>query len=107
MRSGELSFLLSSLSFSVSKLEKREKRLQGVLMRKGYSVKEIHKNKYVYIWFKDGAKVRWRCLGRLDRVDLKELRDVSPVLEELIRVEEMKDKVRRGLEDLLKLLDGF
>jgi hypothetical protein len=98
-----LIFKLDELRKRVKKVVKRRRALERVLGRKGYSLKGIKKNVYVYVWEYEGGKVRWKCLGNVNRVGLPE--GGSSALEEEIRkIDLALREVERLLDEAMKLL---
>jgi chaperonin cofactor prefoldin len=93
----ELIFKLDELKKRVREVLKRRRALERVLGRKGYSLKGIKKNVYVYVWEYEDGNVRWKCLGNVNKVGLPEGR--STALEEEIR------KIDMALREVEKLLD--
>jgi hypothetical protein len=99
----ELVFKLEELKKRVRKALKRRRALERVLGRKGYSLKNIKKNVYVYVWEYEEGNVRWKCLGNVNKVGLPE--GGSEVLEEEIRkIDGALREVERLLDEAMKLL---
>jgi len=99
----ELDFKLDELKRRVKKALRKRRALERVLGRKGYSLKNIKKNVYVYVWECEGGNVRWKCLGNVNKVGLPE--GGSEVLEEEIRkIDGALREVERLLDEAMKLL---
>jgi len=99
----ELIFKLDELRKRVRELMRRRRALERVLGRKGYSLKTIKKNAYVYVWECEGGNVRWKCLGNVNKVGLPE--GGSSALEEEIRkIDSALREVERLLDEAMKLL---
>jgi hypothetical protein len=98
-----LIFKLDELKKRVRDVLKRRRALERALGRKGYSLKGIKKNVYVYVWEYEDGNVRWRCLGNVNKVGVPE--GGSEVLEEEIRrIDEVLREVERLLDEVEKLL---
>ncbi len=93
----ELIFKLDELKKRVRKVLRRRRALEKVLGTKGYSLKSIKKNVYVYVWKYEDGYVRWKCLGNVKKVGLPE--GGAPSLEEKI------EKINRALKEVERLLD--
>ncbi len=93
----ELIFKLDELKERVRKALKKRRALEKVLGTKGYSLKVIKKNVYVYVWKYEDGYVRWKCLGNVNKVGLPE--GGSEDLEEKI------EKIDRALKEVERLLD--
>jgi len=100
---GELIFKLDELKRQVRKALKRRRALERVLGRKGYSLKNIKKNVYVYVWECEGGNVRWKCLGNVNKVGLPE-GGSSALEEEIKKIDQALKEVERLLDEGLKLL---
>jgi len=99
----ELIFKLDELKKRVRKVMKKRGALERALGRKGYSLKGIKKNVYVYVWEYEEGNVRWRCLGNVNKVGVPE--GGSEVLEEEIRkIDSALREVERLLDEAMKLL---
>jgi hypothetical protein len=99
----ELIFKLDELRKQVRKVLKKRRALERVVGRKGYSLKGIKKNVYVYVWECEGGNVRWKCLGNVNKVGLPE--GGSEGLEEEIRkIDSALREVGRLLDEAIKLL---
>jgi len=99
----ELIFKLDELKKRVRKALKKRRALERVLGRQGYSLKNIKKNVYVYVWECEAGNVRWKCLGNVKKVGLPE--GGSEVLEEEIRkIDSALREVERRLDEAMKLL---
>jgi len=99
----ELIFKLDELKKRVKKVLKRRRALEMVLGRKGYSLKGIKKNVYVYVWEYEEGYVRWKCLGNVNKVGVPE--GGSEVLEEEMRkIDSVLREVERFLDEVMKLL---
>ena len=99
----ELIFKLEELKKRVRKALKKRRELERVLGRKGYSLKTIKKNVYVYVWEYEGGNVRWKCLGNVNKVGLPEGRSEG-LLEEIRKIDESLREVERLLDEAMKLL---
>jgi hypothetical protein len=98
-----LIFKLDELKKRVRKVLKKRRVLERVVGRKGYSLKGIKKNVYVYVWDYEDGYVRWRCLGNVNKVGLPE--GGSSALEEEIRkIDQTLKDVERLLDEAMKLL---
>jgi hypothetical protein len=99
----DLIFKLDELKKQVRKALKKRRTLERVLSRKGYSLKCIKKNVYVYVWECEAGHVRWKCLGNVNKVGLPE--GGSEGLEEEIRkIDQALKEVERLLDEAMKLL---
>ncbi|SNZ15556.1 hypothetical protein [Hydrogenobacter hydrogenophilus] len=105
MSTDYLAYLISLLNSALKELEKRERKLNRILHRKGYTIKHIKGYSYVYTWWREQGKTKWKCLGRVERINTKALHDVSPILEELTKIEHLKEEVARKLEEVLRLFE--
>jgi len=93
--------LIEELREDVLELLKRKARLEKLLARKGYSLKHINKNTYVYVWRYEAGFVKWRCLGNVKKVALPE-KD-SGLVQELIQIENRLARVKESLESLMEI----
>jgi hypothetical protein len=99
----ELIFKLDELKKRVKNVLKRRRALERVAGRKGYSLKGIKKNVYVYVWEYEEGNVRWKCLGNVNKVGVPE--GGSEVLEEEVRkIDSVLREVERLLDEAMKLL---
>jgi chaperonin cofactor prefoldin len=98
-----LIFKLDELKKRVKELKKRRRALERVLGRKGYSLKNIKKNVYVYVWECEGGRVRWKCLGNVSKVGLPE-GGSSALEEEIKKIDQTLKEVEKLLDEALKLL---
>ncbi len=99
----ELMFKLDELKKRVRSVLKRRRALERAVSRKGYSLKNIKKNVYVYVWEYEGGNVKWKCLGNVNKVGLPE--GGSEGLEEEIRkIDAALREVERLLDEAMKLL---
>ncbi|MFZ8786859.1 hypothetical protein [Thermocrinis sp.] len=98
-----LIFKLDELKRRVRKALKRRRALERVLGRKGYSLKSIKKNVYVYVWRYEEGNVRWKCLGNVSKVGLPE-GGSDGLLEEIKRIDSALREVERLLDEAEKLL---
>jgi hypothetical protein len=98
-----LIFKLDELKKRVREVLKKRRALERVLGRQGYSLKNIKKNVYVYVWEYESGYVRWKCLGNVKKVGLPE--GGSEGLEEEIRkIDQTLKEVERLLDEAMKLL---
>lgn len=107
----KLRHLLDVMGDELNRLESRKANLKKLLSRQGYSLKTIKGNRYLYVWTTTGhGKAKWKCLGNVEKKpDLVErLRDkrLKEILEEIKRVEEEEEKLRRRLEEAYRVLSG-
>jgi len=98
-----LIFKLDELKRRVRKALKKRRALERVLGRKGYSLKSIKKNVYVYVWRYEEGNVRWKCLGNVSKVGLPE-GGSDGLLEEIKRIDSALREVERLLDEAEKLL---
>ncbi len=99
----DLIFKLDELKKRVRNVLKKRRALERVLGRKGYSLKNIKKNVYVYVWEYEEGNVKWKCLGNVNKVGLPE--GGSEVLEEEIKkIDAALKEVERLLDEAMKLL---
>ncbi len=99
----ELIFKLDELKKRVRKALKKRRALEKVLGTKGYSLKVIKKNVYVYVWKYEDGNVRWKCLGNVNKVGWPE--GGAPSLEEKIRkIDDALREVERLVDEAMKLL---
>ena len=99
----ELIFKLDELKKRVRKALKRRRALERDLGRKGYSLKCIKKNVYVYVWRYEDGYVRWKCLGNVSKVGLPE-GDLEGLLEKIRKIDFALREVERLLDEAMKLL---
>jgi hypothetical protein len=99
----KLIFKLDELKGQVRKALKRRRALERVLWRKGYSLKNIKKNVYVYVWECEGGNVRWRCLGNVKKVGLPE-GGLEGLEERMRKIDQALKEVERLLDEAMKLL---
>jgi len=92
--------LIEELREEVLKLLKRKERLEKVLSRRGYSLKHINKNTYVYVWRYEEGKARWRCLGNVKKIGLPE--KSAELVKELAQIEERLAQIKELLSVLKK-----
>ncbi len=99
----ELIFKLDELKKRVRKVLKKRRALERVLGRKGYSLKGIKKNVYVYVWEYEEGCVRWKCLGNVNKVGLPE-GGSEDFGEEIRKIDRALKEVERLLDEAMKLL---
>jgi hypothetical protein len=100
---GELVFKLDELKKRVREVLKKRRALERAVGRKGYSLKGIKKNVYVYVWSYEDGNVRWKCLGNVNKVGVPE-GGVEGLLEEIRKIDEKLREVERLLDEAMKLL---
>lgn len=94
---------LDELKKRVREVLKKRRALERVVSRKGYSLKSIKRNVYVYVWKYEDGYVRWKCLGNVNRVGLPE--GVSEeLLKEIEKINAVLREVERHLDEAMKLL---
>jgi hypothetical protein len=98
-----LIFKLEELRKRVKDVLKKRRALERLASRKGYSLKGIKKNVYVYVWEYEGGHVRWKCLGNVNKVGVPE-GGSERVLEEIKKIDDALRKVERLLDEAMKLL---
>jgi len=98
-----LIFKLDELKRRVRKALRRRRALERDLGRKGYSLKTIKKNVYVYVWRYEGGNVRWKCLGNVNKVGWPKS-DLEGLLEEIRKIDFALREVERLLDEAMKLL---
>ena len=99
----ELIFKLDELKKRVKELMKRRRVLERAAWRKGYSLKGIKKNVYVYVWDYEGGRVRWKCLGNVNKVGLPES-GLSALEERIKKIDQTLKEVEKLLDEAMKLL---
>ncbi len=97
---------LEAILKHIQRLEKRREILRKSLSKKGYSIKTINGNEYVYTWYYDGGKKRWKYLGPLGLFDLKAIRhkEVKVILEEIKKIDEVLKEVEKKLREIEEIL---
>jgi rRNA processing protein Krr1/Pno1 len=94
---------LDELKKRVREVLKKRRALERVVGRKGYSLKSIKKNVYVYVWEYEDGQVRWKCLGNVNKVGLPE--GVSEeLLKKIEKIDAVLREVERHLDEAMKLL---
>jgi hypothetical protein len=94
---------LDELRKRVREVLKKRRVLERVLGRKGYSLKSIKKNVYVYVWEYEEGNVKWKCLGNVNKVGLPE-GGSSALEEEIKKIDAALKEVERLLDEAMKLL---
>ena len=102
---------LDLMENELKKLEARKANLNRLLNYKGYSIKTIKGNKYLYMWRTTGhGRAKWKCLGNLNKKPhlIKGLRDrrLREILEEIRRLDKEKEKIRHKLKEAYRILSG-
>jgi hypothetical protein len=98
-----LIFKLEELRKRVKRLLKKRRALEKVVKVKGYSLKCIKKNVYVYVWEYEGGHVRWKCLGNVNKVGVPE-GGSERLLEEIKKIDDALREVERLLDEAMKML---
>jgi hypothetical protein len=88
---------LEELREGVERLLKKRERLEKVLAVKGYSLKRINGQTYLYRWKYENGKARWWCVGNIKKVGIPEGR-AGVILEEMRKIDEVLSEVARLLE---------
>jgi hypothetical protein len=88
---------LEELKEEVERLLKRRERLERALSRKGYSLKKINGQVYLYRWQYENGRVRWWCVGNIRKFGIPEGR-AGKILEEIKKIDEVLGEVARLLE---------
>jgi hypothetical protein len=93
----ELIFVsLEVLREGVESLLKKRERLEKVLTVKGYSLKKINGQTYLYRWKYENGRARWWCVGNINKVGIPDRAGV--ILEEIRKIDEVLREVARLLE---------
>lgn len=103
--------LLNWMEDKLKRLEARKANLMELLSYKGYSIKTIKGERYLYVWRTTGhGKAKWKCLGNLNKkqnlIESIKERKIEQILEEIRKLEEEKENIRRRLEEAYKILSG-
>jgi hypothetical protein len=77
--------------------EMQRERLEKALAVKGYSLKRINGQTYLYMWKYENGRARWWCVGNINKVGIPEGR-AGVLLEEIRRIDEVLREVARLLE---------
>jgi len=88
---------LEELRESIEGLLKKRERLEKALAVKGYSLKRINGQTYLYMWKYENGKVRWWCVGNINKVGIPQGR-AGVILEEIRKIDEVLREVARLLE---------
>jgi hypothetical protein len=88
---------LEELREGVEGLLKRRERLEKALAVKGYSLKRINGQVYLYMWKYENGRARWWCVGNINKVGIPDGR-AGVILEEIKRIDEVLREVARLLE---------
>ena len=88
---------LEELREGVEGLLKRRERLEKALAVKGYSLKRINGQTYLYRWEYRNGKAKWWCVGNIKKVGIPEGR-AGVILEEIRKIDEVLKEVARLLE---------
>ena len=88
---------LEELREGVESLLKKRERLEKALAVKGYSLKRINGQTYLYRWKYENGKARWWCVGNIKKVGIPE-GSSGVILEEIRRIDEVLREVARLLE---------
>jgi hypothetical protein len=88
---------LEELRDSLEILLKKRERLEKLLAVKGYSLKRINGQTYLYRWEYRNGKAKWWCVGNVRKVGIPEGR-AGVILEEIRRIDEVLREVARLLE---------
>jgi hypothetical protein len=93
----EIFVSLEELREGVEGLLKKRERLEKALAVKGYSLKKIYGQTYLYRWEYRNGKAKWWCVGNIKKVGIPEGR-AGVILEEIRRIDEVLREVARLLE---------
>jgi hypothetical protein len=93
----EIFLSLEELREGVESLLKKRERLEKALAVKGYSLKRINGQTYLYRWKYENGKARWWCVGNIKKVGIPEGR-AGVLLEEIRKIDEVLREVARLLE---------
>ncbi len=93
----EIFISLEELREGVESLLKKRERLEKALAVKGYSLKRINGQTYLYRWKYENGKAKWWCVGNVRKVGIPEGR-AKPILEEIRKIDEVLREVARLLE---------
>lgn len=88
---------LEELREGVERLLKKRERLEKALAVKGYSLKKINGQTYLYMWKYENGRARWWCVGNINKVGIPQGR-AGVILEEIRRIDEVLSEVARLLE---------
>jgi hypothetical protein len=93
----EIFISLEELREGVEGLLKKRERLEKALAVKGYSLKRINGQTYLYRWKYENGRARWWCVGNIKKVGIPERR-AGVILEEIRKIDEVLREVARLLE---------
>ncbi len=93
----EIFISLEELREGVESLLKKRERLEKALAVKGYSLKRINGQTYLYRWKYENGKAKWWCIGNVRKVGIPEGR-AGVLLEEIRKIDEVLREVARLLE---------
>ena len=93
----EIFLSLEELREGVEIFLKKRERLEKALAVKGYSLKRINGQTYLYRWKYENGKARWWCVGNIKKVGIPEGR-AGVLLEEIRKIDEVLREVARLLE---------
>ncbi len=103
---------MEELRHELNALQERKKSLAYLMSLKGYSIKEINGNRYLYVWKSLGnGKKAWRSLGNIKNfggeAGARAIRDekVRVLFEEYQRLQAKEDRIKELVRAVIGLLE--